>query len=156
MLRIIPSTTGFTYVIFNEGQTVPIAYKSHLYSNAELRFTQVEKILTAGQMSIIKERGLVLGQRIIVVAPVPSLEAATRASTPNARALNLRWLQWSASLNATDVQFVYDATLCTQEFLSYAEYPGAETQTLPIDAYEQIFITTAVLNLRLGPNSRIL
>ncbi|KAJ1169907.1 hypothetical protein NDU88_001795 [Pleurodeles waltl] len=69
VIRVIPGAVGFTYVTFNEGETVPIAYKSHLYSAAEQHFAQTEKILTAVQMAVIKERPVAQGQRIIVIFP---------------------------------------------------------------------------------------
>ncbi|KAJ1096451.1 hypothetical protein NDU88_001592 [Pleurodeles waltl] len=83
VIRVIAGAVGFTYVTFNEGETVLIAYTSHLYSAAEQRFAQTEKILTAVQMAVIKERPLAQGQRIIVVSLIPVLEAVTKASVPN-------------------------------------------------------------------------
>ncbi|KAJ1129874.1 hypothetical protein NDU88_008236 [Pleurodeles waltl] len=141
VIRVIPGAVGFTYVTFNEGETVPIAYKSHLYSAAEQRFAQTEKILTAVQMAVIKERPLAQGQRIVVVSPVPALEAVTRASVPNSKALHPRWIQWATSLTATDVDYVFDPKLQTQEFLQYEiEYP-VPAGTLPIDQYEVVMYT---------------
>ncbi|KAJ1099762.1 hypothetical protein NDU88_004858 [Pleurodeles waltl] len=110
VIRVIPGAVGFTYVTFNEAETVPIAYKSHLYSAAEQRFAQTEKIRTAVQMAVIKERPLAQGQRI-VVSPVPALEAVTKASVPNSKALHPRWIQWATSLTATDVDYVFDPKL---------------------------------------------
>ncbi|KAJ1159638.1 hypothetical protein NDU88_000144 [Pleurodeles waltl] len=90
VIRVIAGAIGFTYVTFNEGETVPIGYKSHLYSAAEQRFAPTEKILTAVQMAVIKERPLAQGKRIIVVFPIPALEAVTKASVPKAKALHPR------------------------------------------------------------------
>lgn len=42
VLSIVPGSVGFTYLTFNEGDTVPIAYKSHLYTAAEMRFSTTE------------------------------------------------------------------------------------------------------------------
>ncbi|KAJ1136500.1 hypothetical protein NDU88_002916 [Pleurodeles waltl] len=136
--RVIAEAIGFTYVTFNEGETVPIGYKSHLYSAAEQRFAPTEKILTAVQMAVIKERPLAQGKRIIVVSPIPALEAVTKASFPNAKALHPRWIQWATSLTATDVDYIFDPKLQTQEFLQYeVEYP-VPADTLPIDQYQVV------------------
>ncbi|KAJ1200048.1 hypothetical protein NDU88_003876 [Pleurodeles waltl] len=111
VIRIIAGALGFTYVTFNEDDKVPIAYKSHLYSNAEQRLAPTEKILTAVQMTVIKERPLAQGKRIIVVSQVPALEAVTKASIPNAKALHPHWIQWATSVTATDVDYVFDPRL---------------------------------------------
>ncbi|KAJ1149922.1 hypothetical protein NDU88_002721 [Pleurodeles waltl] len=141
VIRVIAGAVGFTYVTFNEGETVPIGYKSHLYSTAEQHFAQTEKILTAVQMAVIKERPLAQGQRIIVVSPIPALEAVTKASVPNAKALHPRWVQWATSLTATDVDYIFDPKLQTQEFLQYEiEYP-VPAGTLPIDQYQVVMYT---------------
>ncbi|KAJ1129846.1 hypothetical protein NDU88_008210 [Pleurodeles waltl] len=141
VIRVIPGAVGFTYVTFNEGETVPIAYKSHLYSAAEQRLAQTEKILTAVQMAVIKERPLAQGQRIVVVSPIPALEAVTKASVPNSKALHPRWIQWAMSLTATDLDYVFDPKLQTQEFLQYEmEYP-VPAGMLPIDQYQVVMYT---------------
>ncbi|KAJ1191108.1 hypothetical protein NDU88_000424 [Pleurodeles waltl] len=141
VIRVIAGAIGFTYVTFNEGETVPIGYKSHLYSAAEQRFAPTEKILTAVQMAVIKERPLVQGKRIIVVSPVPALEAVTKASVPNAKAMPPRWIQWATSLTATYVDYIFDPKLQTQEFLQYeVEYP-VPADTLPIDQYQVVMYT---------------
>ncbi|KAJ1130257.1 hypothetical protein NDU88_008611 [Pleurodeles waltl] len=141
VIRVIPGAVGFTYVTFNEGETVPIAYKSHLYSAAEQRFAQIGKILTAVQMAVIKERPLAQGQRIIVIFPIPALEAVTKASVPNSKALHPRWIKWATSLTATDVDYIFDPKLQTQEFLQYEmEYP-VPAGTLPIDQYQVVMHT---------------
>ncbi|KAJ1178109.1 hypothetical protein NDU88_003356 [Pleurodeles waltl] len=135
VIRVIAGAIGFTYVTFNEGKTVLIAYKSHLYSAAEQRFAPTEKILTAVQMAVIKERALAQGKCIIVISPIPALEAVTKASVPNTKALHPRWIQWATSLTATDVDYIFDPKLQTQEFLQYeVEYP-VPANTLPIDQY---------------------
>ncbi|KAJ1168867.1 hypothetical protein NDU88_000779 [Pleurodeles waltl] len=141
VIRVIAGAIGFTYVTFNEGETVPIGYKSHLYSAAEQRFAPTEKILTAVQMAVIKERTLAQGKRIIVVSPIPALEAVTKASVPNAKALHPRWIQWATSLTATDVDYIFDPKLQTQEVLQYEiEYP-VPADTLPIDHYQVVMYT---------------
>ncbi|XP_078501624.1 uncharacterized protein LOC144755804 [Lissotriton helveticus] len=119
VIRIIPGTVGFMYLTFTEGDTVPIAYRSHLYTSAELQFSTVEKVLTAVQMAILKERTLSQGKRMLVVTPCPALEAVTKASVPNSKALHPRWIQWAASLTSQDVTFIFDATLRSQEYLQY-------------------------------------
>ncbi|KAJ1091377.1 hypothetical protein NDU88_004504 [Pleurodeles waltl] len=140
VIRVIAGAIGFTYVTFNEGETVLIAYKSHLYSAAEQRFAPTEKILTAVQMVVIKERPLAQGKCIIVVSPIPALEAVTKASVPNAKALHPHWMQWATSLTATDVDYI-DPKLQTQEFLQYeVEYP-VPANTLPIDQYHRVMYT---------------
>ncbi|KAJ1153277.1 hypothetical protein NDU88_006038 [Pleurodeles waltl] len=141
VIRVIPGAVGFTYVTFNEGETVPIAYKSHLYSAAEQRFAQTEKILTAVQMAVIKERPLAQGQRIIVLSPIPALEAVTKASVPNSKALHPRWIQWATSLTATDVDYIFDPKLQTEEFLQYEIEYQVPAGTLPIDQYEVVMYT---------------
>ncbi|KAJ1134790.1 hypothetical protein NDU88_001237 [Pleurodeles waltl] len=141
VIRVIAGALGFTYVTFNEGDTVPIAYKSHLYSNAEKRFAPTEKILTAVQMAVTKERPLDQGKRIIVVSPVPALEAVTEANVPNAKALHPRWIEWATSLTATDVDYVFDPRLQTQEFLQYEQEYPAPIHILPIDSYDTIIYT---------------
>ncbi|KAJ1172156.1 hypothetical protein NDU88_004006 [Pleurodeles waltl] len=141
VIRVIAGAIGFTYVTFNEGETVPIGYKSHLYSAAEQRFAPTENILTAVQMAVIKERPLAQGKRIIVVSPIPVLEAVTKASVPNAKALHPRLIQWATSLTATDVDYIFDPKLQTQEFLQYeVEYP-VPADTLPIDQYQLVMYT---------------
>ncbi|KAJ1201089.1 hypothetical protein NDU88_004905, partial [Pleurodeles waltl] len=141
VIRVVAGAIGFTHVTFNEGETVPIGYKSHLYSTAEQRFAPTEKILTAVQMAVIKERPLAQGKRIIVVSPIPALEAVTKASVPNAKALHPRWIQWATSLTATDVDYIFDPKLQTQEFLQYEiEYP-VPADTLPIDQYQVVMYT---------------
>ncbi|KAJ1176716.1 hypothetical protein NDU88_001984 [Pleurodeles waltl] len=150
VIRVIAGTIGFTYVTFNEGETVPLAYKSHLYSAAEQLFAPTEKILTAVQMAVIKERPLAQRKRIIVVSPIPALEAVTKASIPNAKALHPRWIQWVTSLTATDVDYIFDPKLQTQEFLQYEiEYP-VPADTLPIDQYHAIMYTDGSAQLAVG------
>ncbi|KAJ1185639.1 hypothetical protein NDU88_002429 [Pleurodeles waltl] len=141
VIRIIAGALGFTYVTFNEDETIPIAYKSHLYSNAEQLFALTEKILTAVQMAVIKERPLSQGKRIIVVSPVPALEAVTKASVPNAKALHPCWIQWATSLTATDVDYIFDPRLQTQEFLQYEQEYPAPLNILPLDSYDAIIYT---------------
>ncbi|KAJ1142620.1 hypothetical protein NDU88_008933 [Pleurodeles waltl] len=141
VIRVIAGAIGFTYVTFNEGEIVPIAYKSHLYSAAEQRVAPTEKILTAVQMAVIKERPLAQGKRIIVVSPIPALEAVTKASVPNAKALHPCWIQWATSLTATDVDYIFDPKLQTQEFLQYElEYP-VPAYALPIEQYHRVMYT---------------
>ncbi|KAJ1119965.1 hypothetical protein NDU88_008148 [Pleurodeles waltl] len=141
VIRIIAGAIGFTYVTFNEDDTVPIAYKSHLYSNAEQCFAPTEKILRAVQMAVIKERPLAQGKRIIVVSPVPALEAVTKASIPNAKALHPRWIQSATSLTATDVDYIFDPKLQTQEFLQYQQEYPAPLNILPLDRYHTVIYT---------------
>ncbi|XP_078540682.1 uncharacterized protein LOC144826163 [Lissotriton helveticus] len=141
VIRIIPGAVGFTYLTFNEGDTVPIAYKSHLYTSAEMRFSTVEKILTAVQMAIFKERALSQGKRMLVVTPYPSLEAVTRASVPNSKALHPRWIQWAASLTSLDVTFLFDASLQSQEFLLYEFVHTAPLTMRPLEEFNCIIYT---------------
>ncbi|KAJ1110434.1 hypothetical protein NDU88_007785 [Pleurodeles waltl] len=92
-------------------------------------------------MAVIKERPLAQGQRIIVVSPIPALEAVTKASVPNAKALQPQWIQWATSLTATDVDYIFDPKLQTQEFLQYEiEYP-VPAGMLPIDQYQVVMYT---------------
>ncbi|KAJ1138414.1 hypothetical protein NDU88_004800 [Pleurodeles waltl] len=92
-------------------------------------------------MEVLKERPLAQGKHIIVISPVPALEAVTKASTPNAKALHPRCIQWATSLIATDVDYVVDSKLQTQQFLQYElEYP-VPANTLPIEQYHNIFYT---------------
>ncbi|KAJ1089659.1 hypothetical protein NDU88_002808 [Pleurodeles waltl] len=140
VIRIIAGAIGFTYVTFNEGDTVSIAYKSHLYSNVEQRFAPKEKILLAVQMAVIKERPLAQGKRI-VVSQVPALEAVTKASVPKAKALHPRWIQWATSLTATDVDSIFDPKLQTQELLQYEQEYPAPLNILPLDRYHTVIYT---------------
>lgn len=121
VIRIIPGQWGYTYLTFNEGEKIPIAYKSHLYTAAEMRFSSTEKISTEVQTAVAKERALAQGKKIIVVTPVPALEAITRASIPNAKALHPRLIQWTNSLAATDVNYRFDQSLKIKEFLQYEQ-----------------------------------
>ncbi|XP_078528170.1 uncharacterized protein LOC144805502 [Lissotriton helveticus] len=141
VIRIIPGTVGFTYLTFNEGDTVPIAYKSHLYTSAELRFSTVEKVLTAVQMAILKERALSQGKRMLVVTPCPALEAVTKASVPNSKALHPRWIQWAASLKSQDVTFIFYATLRSQEYLQYEFVHPAPLAMRPLEDFHCIIYT---------------
>ncbi|XP_078542299.1 uncharacterized protein LOC144828036 [Lissotriton helveticus] len=141
VIRIIPRAVGFTYLTFNEGDTVPIAYKSHLYTSAEMRFSTVEKVLTAVQMAILKERALTQGKRMLVVTPFPALEAVTKASVPNSKALHPRWRQWAASLTSPDVTFIFDASLHSQEFLQYKLVHPAPLAMRPLDDFHCIIYT---------------
>ncbi|XP_078521656.1 uncharacterized protein LOC144790876 [Lissotriton helveticus] len=141
VIRIIPGAVGFTYLTFNEGDTVPIAYKSHLYTLAEMRFSTVEKVLTAVQMAILKERALSKGKRMLVVTPYPALEAVTKASVPNSEALHPRWIQWAASLTSPDVTFIFDASLQSQEFLQYEFVHPAPMTMRPLEDFHCIIYT---------------
>ncbi|KAJ1153135.1 hypothetical protein NDU88_005898 [Pleurodeles waltl] len=119
----------------------PVASRRTNAQAAEQRFAQTEKILTAVQMAVIKQRPLAHGQRIIVVSPIPSLEAVTKESVPNSKALHPRWIQWATSLTATDVDYIFDPKLQTQEFLQYEmEYP-VPAGTLPFDQYQVVMYT---------------
>ena len=89
---------GFIYIIYNESETVPIAYKSHVYSNAESRFAQVEKVLTAVQ-----------------TATTTKLQ--------------------------TDVDFVYESILRTQDILQYEEKQTDSCNILPIEEYNNLIYT---------------
>ncbi|KAJ1088724.1 hypothetical protein NDU88_001879 [Pleurodeles waltl] len=141
VIRIIAGVIGFTIVTFNKGDTVLIAYKLHLYSNAEQRFAPTEKILTAVQMAVIKERPLAPGKRITVVTWVPALEAITKASVPNTKALHPCWIQWATSLAATDVDYIFDPKLQTQEFLHCEQEYPAPLDILPLDRYHTFIFT---------------
>lgn len=44
-----------------------------------MRFAPTEKILTAVQTAVVKERSLAQGKCIIVVTSIPALEAVTKA-----------------------------------------------------------------------------
>ncbi|KAJ1183121.1 hypothetical protein NDU88_008292 [Pleurodeles waltl] len=92
-------------------------------------------------MAVIKERPLAQGNRIIVVSPVPALEAVTKAGVPNAEALHPCWIQWATSLTATDVDYVFDPRLQTQEFLQYEQEYPAPLHILPLDSYNTIIYT---------------
>ncbi|KAJ1213742.1 hypothetical protein NDU88_001373 [Pleurodeles waltl] len=92
-------------------------------------------------MAVIKERPLAQGKCIIVVSPVPALEAVTKASVPNAKALHPRWIQWAKSLTATDVDYVFDPRLQIQEFLQYEQEYPAPLHLLPLDSYNTIIYT---------------
>ncbi|KAJ1114954.1 hypothetical protein NDU88_003184 [Pleurodeles waltl] len=92
-------------------------------------------------MAVLKERPLDQGKRIIVVSPIPALEAVTKAGVPNAKALHPRWIQLATSLTATDVDYIFDPKLQTQEFLQYeVEYP-VPADTLPIAQYQVVMYT---------------
>ncbi|XP_078540649.1 uncharacterized protein LOC144826120 [Lissotriton helveticus] len=140
-IRIIPGVVGFTYLTFNKGDTVPITFKSHLYTSAEMRFSSVEKVLTAVQMAILKERALSQGKRMLVVTPCPALEAVTKASVPNSKALHPRWIQWAASLTSPDVTFIFDASLQSQEFLQYEFVHPVPLAMRPLEDFHCIIYT---------------
>ncbi|KAJ1169385.1 hypothetical protein NDU88_001278 [Pleurodeles waltl] len=93
------------------------------------------------KMAVIKERPLAQGQRIIVVSPIPALEAVTKASVHNAKALHPRWIQWATSLTATDVDYIFDPKLQTQEFLQCEIEDPVPAGTLPIDQYQVVMYT---------------
>ncbi|XP_078518955.1 uncharacterized protein LOC144784156 [Lissotriton helveticus] len=141
VIRVIPGTVDFTYLTFNEGDTVPIAYKSHLYTSAEMRFSTVEKVLTAVQMAILKERALSQGKRMLVVTPCPALEAVTKASVSNSEALHPRWIQWAASLTSQDVMFIFNASLRSQEYLQYEFVHPAPLAMRPLEDLHCIIYT---------------
>ncbi|XP_078504131.1 uncharacterized protein LOC144762754 [Lissotriton helveticus] len=141
VIRIIHGAVGFTYLTFNEGETVPIAYKSNLYTSAEIRFSTVENVLTAVQMANLKERTLSQGKRMLVVTPYPALEAVTKASVPNSKALHPRWIQWAASLMSPDVTFIFDASLQSQEFLQYEFVHPAPLTMRPLEDFHCIIYT---------------
>ncbi|KAJ1203819.1 hypothetical protein NDU88_007600 [Pleurodeles waltl] len=127
--------------ILHELDPEALSYVDDLYLTDEQRFAQTEKILTAVQMAVIKESPLARGQHIIVVSPILALEAVTKASVPNSKALHPRWIQWAPSLTATDVDYIFDPKLQTQEFLQYEmEYP-VPAGTLPIDQYQVVMYT---------------
>ncbi|KAJ1146742.1 hypothetical protein NDU88_013002 [Pleurodeles waltl] len=92
-------------------------------------------------MAVIKERPLAQGKHIIVASPVPALEAVTKASVPNAKALHPRWIQWAKSLTTTDVDYIFDPKLQTQEFLQYEQECPAPLNILPLDSYHTVIYT---------------
>lgn len=55
VIRVVAGPTGYTYIICNEGYTVQIAYKSCLYTNAEMHFVRTEEILTAVQTAVVRK-----------------------------------------------------------------------------------------------------
>lgn len=67
---------------------VPIGYKSHLYTNADMHFAPTEKIFIVVQTAVVRESAPAQGKRIIVVTPEPTLEVVTKASIPNAKVLH--------------------------------------------------------------------
>ncbi|KAJ1088874.1 hypothetical protein NDU88_002028 [Pleurodeles waltl] len=92
-------------------------------------------------MTVTEERPLAQGKRISVVSLIRALEAVTKASVPSAKALHPRWIQWVTSLTATDVDYVFDPKLQTEEFLQYElEYP-VPANTLPIEQYQILIYT---------------
>ncbi|XP_078496618.1 uncharacterized protein LOC144752612 [Lissotriton helveticus] len=141
VIRIFPEAVGFTYLTFNEGDTVPIAYKSHLYTSAEMRFSTVEKVLTAVQMAILKERALSQGKSMLVVTQHPALETVTKASVPNSKALHPQWIQWATSLTSPDVTFIFYASLQSQEFLQYEFVHSAPLTMRSLEDFHCIIYT---------------
>ncbi|XP_078528587.1 uncharacterized protein LOC144806003, partial [Lissotriton helveticus] len=91
--------------------------------------------------AVAKERPLAQGKRIIIVTPIPALEAVTKASIPNAKALHPRWIQWVNSLAATDVVYEFDPNLKTQEFLQYEYECPLPIEILPLEEYGSIIYT---------------
>lgn len=103
-----------------------------------MRFSSTEKILTAVHMVILKERSLAQGKRIFMVSPVPALEVVTKPSVPNSKALHPRWIQWTSSLTSTDVNFIFDPSLQTQDFLQYEYFHPPPLSSLLLDQYRCI------------------
>ncbi|XP_069076173.1 uncharacterized protein [Pleurodeles waltl] len=101
-------------------------------------------------MAGIKERPLAQRKRIIVVSPIPALEAVTTASVPNAKGLHPRWIQWATSLTATDVDHIFDPKLQTQEFLQYEVEYLVPANTLPIDQYHRVMYTDGSVQPAIG------
>ncbi|XP_078533978.1 uncharacterized protein LOC144820264 [Lissotriton helveticus] len=92
-------------------------------------------------MAILKERALSQGKRMLVVIPCPALEAVTKASVPNSKALHPRWIQWAASLTSSDVTFVFDASLRSQEYLQYEFVHPAPLAMRPLEDFHCIIYT---------------
>ncbi|KAJ1201425.1 hypothetical protein NDU88_005234 [Pleurodeles waltl] len=145
--RVARIVVGFAEIGYKFNfKKLKIAFLSVIFlgyelSNEEQRFVQTEKILTAVQMAVIKERPLAQGQRIIVVSPIPALEAVTKASVPNAKDLHPRWIQWATSFTATEIDYIFDPKLQTQEFLQYEMEYAVPAGTLPIDQYQVVMYT---------------
>ncbi|XP_078528026.1 uncharacterized protein LOC144804150 [Lissotriton helveticus] len=92
-------------------------------------------------MAILKERALSQGKRMLVVTPCPALEADTKASVPNSKALHPWWIQWAASLTSSDVTFVFDASLRSQEYLQYEFVHPAPLAMRPLEDFHCIIYT---------------
>lgn len=64
---------------------------------------------------------------------MPALEAVTKASVPNSKALHSQWIQWVLSLTAINVNFVFEPSLQMQEFLQYEHVYPVSFSILALD-----------------------
>nr|QER92069.1 Pol [Feline foamy virus] len=100
-------TTGYIRY-YNEGEKKPISYVSIVFSKTELKFTELEKLLTTVHKGLLKALDLSMGQNIHVYSPIVSMQNIQKTPQAAKKALASRWLSWLSYLEDPRIRFFYD------------------------------------------------
>ncbi|ASF20094.1 pol [Rhesus macaque simian foamy virus] len=111
ILKVNSSPSAGYIRYYNEGSKRPIMYVNYVFSKAEVKFTQTEKMLTTMHKGLIKAMDLAMGQEILVYSPIVSMTKIQKTPLPERKALPVRWITWMTYLEDPRIQFHYDKTL---------------------------------------------
>ncbi|ABV59399.1 pol [Spider monkey simian foamy virus] len=125
---------------YNDNSLIPIAYASHVFSTAELKFTPLEKLLVTMHRALLKGIDLALGQPIKVYSPIASMQKLQKTPIPERKALSTRWVTWLSYLEDPRITFYYDKTLPDLKHVPASTDNNIIT-LLPITEYEAVFYT---------------
>ncbi|XP_029451698.1 uncharacterized protein LOC115088004 [Rhinatrema bivittatum] len=123
------SDSHFLATISNHAESQPICYITHTFSQPERKFNVVERTLTAVRYCLSKVSALAQGKIIHCYTGIPQLQAVTRHSLPESRALSTRWVQWRADQYRDDVQFHYQNGLADSDIILTCEDLCLTTET---------------------------
>nr|7O0G_A Chain A, Pr125Pol [White-tufted-ear marmoset simian foamy virus] len=137
-LNASPKTGYIRY--YNKGGQKPIAYASHVFTNTELKFTPLEKLLVTMHKALIKAIDLALGQPIEVYSPIISMQKLQKTPLPERKALSTRWITWLSYLEDPRITFYYDKTLPDLKNVPET-VTDKKPKMLPIIEYAAVFYT---------------
>ncbi|YP_001956722.2 Pol precursor [African green monkey simian foamy virus] len=111
IMKVNTSPSAGYIRFYNEFAKRPIMYLNYVYTKAEVKFTNTEKLLTTIHKGLIKALDLGMGQEILVYSPIVSMTKIQKTPLPERKALPIRWITWMSYLEDPRIQFHYDKTL---------------------------------------------
>ncbi|XP_078541829.1 uncharacterized protein LOC144827359 [Lissotriton helveticus] len=141
VIRVIPGKCGFTYLTSNEGEKVPITFKSHLYTKAEQRFSNKGKMVQAVQTAIAREKDIADGRHITVRTAESAFEALTTPCNLPSTTLDPEWIQWVNSITTDKVYYYFDPELEELKNLKYEKTYPLPIDILPLRHYACVIYT---------------
>lgn len=138
ILKVTASNSAGYIRYYNEGSLKPILYVNHVFSNTEMKFKNIEKLLTVIHKGIMKAIDLAQGKDIVVMSPIHSLTRLQKTPLPDRKALSIRWNAWLSHTEDPRISFQYDPTLPDLNMLP--EVSGAIPEKL-LTEYEYVYYT---------------